>query len=291
MTTTEIGLPLFRRGKVRDIYDLGDSLLMVASDRLSAFDVILPTPFPGKGAVLTQLSAFWFDATRSLCPNHLISADFTQMPPEVRRDDALRGRVMLVRRARRIDVECVARGYLAGSAWADYRRNGAIFGAPAEPDLRESDALATPLFTHTTKSDAGHDEPLTRSQFVHIVGTELARELEHLSLTLYTFARDHARARGILLADTKFEFGFIDDRLVVIDEMLTPDSSRFWDATTYAPGGPQASFDKQFVRDYLESISWNKRPPAPEMPDAIVVGTMHRYREAFRRITDRELIT
>jgi len=291
MTTTEIGLPLFRRGKVRDIYDLGDSLLMVASDRLSAFDVILPTPFPGKGAVLTQLSAFWFDATRSLCPNHLISADFTQMPPEVRWDDALRGRVMLVRRARRIDVECVARGYLAGSAWADYRRNGAIFGAPAEPDLRESDALATPLFTHTTKSDAGHDEPLTRSQFVHIVGTELARELEHLSLTLYTFARDHARARGILLADTKFEFGFIDDRLVVIDEMLTPDSSRFWDATTYAPGGPQASFDKQFVRDYLESISWNKRPPAPEMPDAIVVGTMHRYREAFRRITDRELIT
>ncbi len=291
MTMTDINLPLFRRGKVRDIYDLGDSLLMVASDRLSAFDVILPTPFPGKGAILTQLSAFWFDLTRPICPNHLISADFARMPTEVQRDDALRGRAMLVRRARRIDVECVARGYLAGSAWADYRRTGAIFGGPAAPGLRESDALDVPLFTHTTKSDDGHDEPLTRSQFVNTVGSELASELERLTLALYTFARDHARSKGIILADTKFEFGFIDDRLVVIDEMVTPDSSRFWDVATYSPGGPQASFDKQFVRDHLESIGWNKRPPAPEMPDAIVAGTMQRYREAFRRITDRESIT
>jgi phosphoribosylaminoimidazole-succinocarboxamide synthase len=290
----ETSLPnLMHRGKVRDTYDLGDGrLLMVASDRISAFDVVLPSGIPDKGAVLTQLSAFWFKLTEDVVPNHMIRvADGSEaddlpfeLPPE------LRGRSMIVKKAQRIDVECVVRGYLAGSAWRDYKETGRVFGLRMPPDMKESDALPEPLFTPTTKAEEGHDEPMTFSDLVQEVGHEIATAVRLRSLALYKYAAQYARQRGIIIADTKFEFGLLDGEPIVIDEMLTPDSSRFWPADEYEPGRPQRSFDKQFVRDWLEASGWDKRPPAPALPPEIIEKTAERYREAYRRLTGRDLI-
>jgi len=281
-------LPLYSRGKVRDIYDLGDRLLFVATDRISAFDVVLPTGIPQKGRVLTQLSAFWFERTRHLVPNHLITADFAQFPPELQRFPELAGRAMLVRKAQRIDVECVVRGYLAGSAWAEYRRSGTVHGRPLPPGMQEAQELDHPIFTPTTKAAAGHDQPLTEEELVRLVGPALAARLEEASIAVYQFAREHAARRGIIIADTKLEFGFIDGELALIDELLTPDSSRFWDAATYRVGGSPQSYDKQYVRDYLMAIGWNREPPAPELPPEVVARTTEKYLEALRRLTSEE---
>jgi phosphoribosylaminoimidazole-succinocarboxamide synthase len=274
-----------RRGKVRDVYDLGEHLLLVASDRVSAFDVVLPTPIPGKGAVLTQMSAFWFDRTRELAPNHLVTADVDRMPPELRRfRDDLRGRAMLGRKAERVDVECVARGYLAGSAWAEYRRAGTIGGQPAPAGLRESAELPEPLFTPTTKAETGHDLPMSYAEVEALVGRELAARLREVTLNVYAWARAFARERGVVIADTKLELGLVDGELIVIDELLTPDSSRFWPADQYRVGQRQAGFDKQDLRDFLEASGWDKQPPAPELPPEVVARTAGKYREAYRRL-------
>ena len=284
------GLALFRRGKVRDTFRVphpdGDRLLMVASDRLSAFDVIMPTPIPGKGVLLTQLAAFWFRLTRHIVPNHLLSTEVADFPPEAQAQaERLAGRSMLVRMAERIDVECVVRGYLAGSGWADYRRTGAICGHALPPGLRESERLPEPLFTPASKSDAGHDENITVAEMERRLGAGLTRRLADLSRRLYEFAAAHALARGIIIADTKFEFGLLGGEVILIDEALTPDSSRFWEADQYAPGRPQPSLDKQFVRDWLTASGWNKEPPAPPLPPEIVAGTLARYRSAYERLT------
>jgi len=287
---TTLPLPLVGRGKVRDIYDLGDQLLFVATDRISAFDCILPTGVPGKGRVLTQMSLFWFDFLRDLVPNHLITAEFRSYPAELRPFQAsLEGRSMLVKRARMVEVECVARGYLAGSGWKEYRDSGTVCGIPLPPGLRDGDRLPHPIFTPATKAQTGHDMNVPFEHVAGQVGTELAGRLRDLTLSIYGKAADHAKAHGIILADTKFEFGFADATLVLADEVLTPDSSRWWPADTYAPGGPQVSFDKQFVRDYLETLDWNKRPPAPPLPDAVIRKTSAKYAEAYRRLTGREL--
>jgi phosphoribosylaminoimidazole-succinocarboxamide synthase len=285
-----IDLPLLRRGKVRDVYDLGEHVLLVATDRISAFDVVLPTPIPNKGAVLTQMSAFWFAQTERLVPNHLVAADVAAMPAEVRRyADQLRGRAMLGRKARRIDVECVARGYLAGSAWAEYRRAGTIGGQPAPAGLRESEELPEPLFTPTTKAESGHDQPMSFGEVEQLVGRELAARTREVTLAVYGWARAFARERGILIADTKLELGLVGDELIVIDELLTPDSSRFWPADQYRVGQAQPSFDKQYVRDFLEASGWDKTPPAPALPPEVVRGTTEKYRQAYRRLVGREL--
>jgi phosphoribosylaminoimidazole-succinocarboxamide synthase len=284
------GLPLFRRGKVRDTFDLGDSLLMVASDRLSAFDVVLPTPIPLKGAVLTQLSRFWFDRTRSLVPNHLITADIAEFPADLRPfHDLLAGRAMIVKKAERIDVECVMRGYLAGSGWVEYQRSGMVCGVPLPAGLVEAARLPEPIFTPALKNDAGHDQNVSMQVIEDQIGVELAHELEVASRRMYTAAAGVALRRGIILADTKFEFGFVDGELTLIDEVLTPDSSRFWDTRTYSPGKAQPSFDKQFVRDWLTHIGWTKEPPAPDLPADVVAGTARRYHEAFKRLTGAPL--
>jgi phosphoribosylaminoimidazole-succinocarboxamide synthase len=272
-----------RRGKVRDVYDLGDKVLLVASDRLSAFDVVLPTPIPDKGAVLTQLSAFWFGKTADLIENHMLSAD---PYPD---DPALRGRAMLCRKAERLDVECVARGYLAGSAWAEYRRAGTIGGQPAPAGLRESAELPEPLFTPTTKAETGHDLPMSYTEVEALVGRELAARLREVTLNVYAWARAFARERGIVIADTKLELGLVDGELIVIDELLTPDSSRFWPANQYRVGQSQASFDKQYLRDFLEASGWDKQPPAPELPPEVVARTAEKYREAYRRLVGADL--
>ena len=283
-------LPPLRRGKVRDVYDLGEHVLLVATDRISAFDVVLPTPIPGKGAVLTQMSAFWFGQTEHLVPNHLVAADVDAMPAALRRHaDALRGRAMLGRKARRLDVECVARGYLAGSGWAEYRRAGTIGRQPAPAGLRESSELPEPLFTPTTKAESGHDQPMSFAEVEGLVGRDLAARLRDATLAVYGWARAFARERGIIIADTKLEFGLVGDELIVIDELLTPDSSRFWPADRYEVGRGQPSFDKQYVRDFLEASGWDKRPPAPELPSEVVQGTSEKYREAYRRLVGREL--
>jgi phosphoribosylaminoimidazole-succinocarboxamide synthase len=276
-------LKLIRQGKVRDVYELDDRIVLVASDRISAFDVVLPTPIPDKGVVLTQLSAFWLERTRHLIDNHLLSVDPTSFPPE------LRGRAMLCRRAQRLDVECVARGYLAGSAWSEYRRSGTIFGQPAPSGLAESAELPEPLFTPTSKAESGHDQPMTFGEVESLVGRDLAAQLRDATLAIYTWARTFARERGIVIADTKLEFGLLDGRLILIDELLTPDSSRFWPADRYAPGRSQPSFDKQYVRDYLETTGWDKTAPGPKLPPEIVARTTEKYREAYRRLVGREL--
>ncbi|MBI3977070.1 MAG: phosphoribosylaminoimidazolesuccinocarboxamide synthase [Chloroflexi bacterium] len=286
---------LFRRGKVRDTYDLGDRLLMVATDRISAFDVVLPTGIPDKGKVLTQISAFWFEQTAAIVPNHFLSLVTGEDPPLLADVDAqawrsLRGRAMVVRRAERIDFECVVRGYLAGSAWADYRRTGAVCGIELPPGLVESQQLPEPIFTPATKEESGHDLNVSLEYMQDRIGVDLANELKAKSLALYTFAERFARSRGILLADTKMEFGLLDGAVIVIDELLTPDSSRFWPADTYAPGRSQPSFDKQYVRDWLQSTGWNKEPPAPELPRDVAEHTAEKYREAFRRLTGRPLL-
>ena len=297
-------LPKLRyRGKVRDTYDLdGDQLLIIATDRVSAFDAVLPTGIPDKGIVLNQLSAFWFEKTSGLVPNHVIEVvndvnwlnsvygekvcvAYYSFPAYVAR------RSMIVRRAERVDIECVVRGYLSGSAWADYQKDGAVCGIRLPKGLREAEQLPEPIFTPTTKADAGHDQPITLKQMENLVGRSLTRQIKDKCLAVYSYAVQYALGRGIILADTKMEFGMIGGKLALIDELLTPDSSRFWDAASYSPGKPQPSFDKQPLRDWLVSSGWNKEPPAPELPPDVVEGTARRYREAYSRLVGKQLQT
>jgi phosphoribosylaminoimidazole-succinocarboxamide synthase len=280
-------LPLLRRGKVREMYVVDqERLLMVASDRVSAFDVVMSEPIPGKGGVLTALSAFWFRKTSDLVRNHFISDDPADLPGSIRDAVAALGdRWLLVRRAQRIDIECVVRGYLSGSAWAEYRRRGTVADEPLPSGLVESQQLARPMFTPAIKAESGHDENISRARLAELVGASRAHELEALSLALYSAGAEHAAARGVILADTKFEFGEVDRQLMLIDEALTPDSSRYWPADQYQPGGPQPSFDKQFLRDFLESSGWHKEPPPPPLPQWVIDGTAARYQEALRRLT------
>ncbi|MGI8744887.1 MAG: phosphoribosylaminoimidazolesuccinocarboxamide synthase [Bryobacteraceae bacterium] len=284
------GIPLYARGKVRDVYGAGEFLVIVASDRLSAFDYILPTPIPGKGKVLTQLTIFWLDLLNDIVPNHFVTADAANYPePLPQFQDQLEGRSMLVRRARMIDYECVARGYVSGSGWKDYQRSGAICGIALPDGLEESSKLPAPIFTPATKAQSGHDENISFESVAGQIGAPLAEKLRSLTLQIYRRASEYAESRGILLADTKLEFGFVNGELILADEVLTPDSSRFWPKETYHPGGPQSSYDKQYVRDYLESIGWNKKPPAPELPPEVVQKTSHKYQEAYRVLTGHAL--
>ncbi len=279
------GLPLVHRGKVRETYAVGeDRLLLVATDRLSAFDVVFDEPIPDKGRLLTQLSAWWFRRLAPLGPTHFISTDAADLP-ESARGPELDGRVTLARRAERIDAECIVRGYIAGSGWAEYRRDGTVGGHRLPDGLREADRLPEPIFTPSTKAESGHDENITRHQLAEMVGGELARELEERSLALYRAGAERAEEVGLILADTKFEFGWIDGRVAVIDEVLTPDSSRFWDAELYQPGASPPSFDKQYVRDFVAGTGWNKEPPAPELPMEVIAGTRDRYVRAYELLT------
>jgi phosphoribosylaminoimidazole-succinocarboxamide synthase len=285
------GLDLHRQGKVRDIYVLGDALLFVATDRISAFDYVLGSGIPDKGKVLTQLSAFWFDRTRHIVANHMIACDVRDFPPEVQRQaDLVAGRAMLVRKTTPVLIECVARGYLSGSGWKDYQASGAVCGVVLPPGLRESDRLPEPIFTPATKAESGHDVNISEAEAGALVGADLVAALRALTLTLYAFGAAHAESRGIILADTKFEFGLTaSGDVMLIDEVMTPDSSRYWPLDTYHPGRPQPSFDKQFVRDYLEQIRWNKQPPVPSLPEDVVSRTREKYLEAYRRLTGSEL--
>jgi phosphoribosylaminoimidazole-succinocarboxamide synthase len=281
-------LPL-RSGKVRDLYDAGDDLVVVATDRISAFDYVLGSGIPDKGKVLTQLSTFWFNLTAGVVPNHVRSVDPDTFPPGLRTHaDVLRGRSMLVRRARPIPIECVVRGYLVGSGWAEYRNNGTVCGIQLPAGLREADRLPEPIFTPSTKAESGHDINISQDEAGRLVGQDLVNTLARLSLQVYSMGAAHAETRGIIVADTKFEFGILHDggreQILLIDEVLTPDSSRFWPADGYKPGGSQPSFDKQYVRDYLEQIKWNKQPPVPSLPDDVIARTREKYVEALRRL-------
>jgi phosphoribosylaminoimidazole-succinocarboxamide synthase len=273
-----------RSGKVRDLFDLGDRLLLVATDRISAYDVVFDDLIPGKGAMLTRMSLAWFDLLSDLVPHHLISADLDAFPDPFRRHPELAGRSMLVHKAARVDAECIVRGYLAGSGWRDYRRTGAICGMPLPAGLLESSRLPAPVFTPSTKADSGHDENISIAELERLVGEDTARELARLSLAVYERAAAHAGDHGIILADTKFEFGFLHGRMILIDEVLTPDSSRFWPAEEYRPGASPPSFDKQYVRDWVDHSGWNHTPPAPRLPADVVQRTAARYAEALRRL-------
>ncbi|MCX5901921.1 MAG: phosphoribosylaminoimidazolesuccinocarboxamide synthase [Proteobacteria bacterium] len=283
-------LKLLNRGKVRDLYDLGDALLMIATDRISAFDVILPNGIPGKGKILTQLSAFWFSQLAGIVPHHLISTRVEDFPAACRQyQDILSGRSMLIKKTKPLPVECVVRGYLSGSGWKDYQKSGTICGIPLPAGLKESDALGEPIFTPSTKAEIGtHDENINFSAAEKLVGKETAARLKQLTIAIYQKARSIAEERGIIIADTKFEFGTLNNEIILIDEVLTPDSSRFWPQDSYAPGKAQNSFDKQFVRDYLLSLTWDQKPPAPTLPAEIIQKTSQRYQEAFRRLTGKE---
>jgi phosphoribosylaminoimidazole-succinocarboxamide synthase len=293
LLTTNLGsIPLLGRGKVRDLYAIDDALLLVATDRISAFDHVLATGIPGKGKILTQISLFWFEQLAPIVPNHLITADVKQFPAALQPfADQLEGRSMLVKRATMFPVECVARGYVAGSGWKEYQASRSICGIALPAGLEDGSRLPEPIFTPATKSEGGaHDENISFAHAEKIVGAETAAELRRLTLALYSRAAQHAESHGLILADTKFEFGLAGDKIILADEVLTPDSSRFWEAAQWKPGGAQPSFDKQFVRDYLESIHWNKRAPAPGLPDDVVQRTQAKYLEAFRRLTGRDLV-
>jgi phosphoribosylaminoimidazole-succinocarboxamide synthase len=286
--TSFAGISPVARGKVRDIYDLGDHLLIVATDRLSAFDVVMPTPIPDKGHVLTQLSLFWFELLRDVLPNHVLSSTEFPAPFDKFADD-LAGRSMVVRKTQPLPIECVARGYLSGSGWKEYRASGKVCGIALPAGLKESDKLPEPIFTPATKATTGHDENISFERAAEMIGASLADKVRRTTLEIYRRAAEYAEPRGILLADTKFEFGLLNGELIWIDEALTPDSSRFWPAAQYKPGGPQPSFDKQFVRDYLERIQWPKTPPGPDLPPDVVAATRAKYREAYRILAGREL--
>jgi phosphoribosylaminoimidazole-succinocarboxamide synthase len=287
---SKLALTLRTRGKVRDIYEVNNHLLFVATDRISAFDCILGSGIPCKGRILTQMSLFWFDFLKPIVPNHLETADFNQFPRKLLKyRQTLEGRSMLVKVAEMIPVECVARGYLAGSGWKDYKKTGKVCGIPLPPGLKESDRLPEPIFTPATKAQSGHDINVSFQYVATRLGVDLAGQLRDLTLDIYTRASEYALARGIILADTKFEFGFVEGQLVLADEALTPDSSRYWPANSYKPGGPQFSFDKQYVRDYLETLPWNKRPPAPALPEEVIRRTSEKYEEAYARITGQTL--
>jgi len=284
------GIERHAQGKVRDVYRVDGQLLIVATDRISAFDYILPTGIPDKGKVLTQLSIFWFDFLRDVTPTHFLTANVDEYPAALRQfRGQLEGRSMLVKRAQMVEVECVARGYLAGSGWKEYQAQGTVCGIPLPAGLRESDRLPAPIFTPSTKATSGHDENISFEAMGSLVGAELSAGLRDLTLRIYARAAAYAETKGVIIADTKFEFGFVDGELVLGDEVLTPDSSRFWPADSYRPGGPQLSYDKQYVRDYLESIHWNKKPPAPPLPDDVADKTSEKYRQAYRVLTGKEL--
>ena len=291
--STFTGLPLIHRGKVRDVYQIDDErLLLVATDRISAFDCILPTPIQHKGRVLTQLSAFWFKRLRDITPNHFITANFDRMPDEVRKYPELRGRSSLVRKTEVFPVECVVRGYLEGSGWKDYKATKKICGRDLPPGLKHCDKLLNPIFTPSNKAIEGHDDNITQVEFMKLVGHDTAAELKRISKELYVEASKYALEHGIIIADTKFEFGQdAEGEILLIDEVLTPDSSRFWDAERYEAGHPQPSFDKQFVREYLETLDWDKTPPAPELPDDVADATSERYLKAYELLTGEKLIT
>lgn len=292
VTNLELGsLTHHASGKVREIFDLGDTLLFVATDRISAFDVVLPQGIPGKGKVLNQISLFWFDKIADLVKNHLITATIEEYPEELKNyRDQLSGRSMLVKKAKVFPVECIVRGYIVGSGWKDYLKTGSVSGVKLPEGLSLCDKLEEPIFTPSTKADEGHDENISYDQMIDIIGEDWARQLRDTSLAVYSRARDIAAGKGIIIADTKFEFGLVNGELTLIDEVLTPDSSRFWPRTSYSPGRNQPSYDKQYVRDYLETLNWDKKPPAPELPVNIIGGTADRYREAFRTLTGKELV-
>jgi phosphoribosylaminoimidazole-succinocarboxamide synthase len=293
----DLPLPLFSRGKVRDTYDLGDYLLIIATDRISAFDFVLPCGIPRKGKVLNQISSFWFQQTEKIIPNHLVAAvddvkvldRFIPPPKRFAYPGYLAGRSMVVKKAERIPVECVVRGYLSGSAWAEYQKSGTVSGLPLPKGLQESQELPQPLFTPTTKAETGHDEPLTAEEIKKLVGEKVASEITAKSLQIYAFARDYARTRGIIIADTKFEFGISEGRIILIDELLTPDSSRFWEASRYKVGQSQPSYDKQPVRDWLVQSGWNKEPPVPMLPPDVIEATSQRYVHAYERLSGKKL--
>jgi phosphoribosylaminoimidazole-succinocarboxamide synthase len=297
LINSDLPLPVFVKGKVRDTYDLGKQLLIVATDRLSAFDVVLPCGIPDKGRVLNQISAYWFNETKKIMPNHVVemvndTKVLDKYLPANRRfayPAYLKGRSMIVKKVNRLPVECVVRGYLAGSAWAEYQKSGTAFGIPLPAKMLESQELPAPLFTPTTKADSGHDLPMTVEEMGALIGIELANSIKEKSLAIYNFARKQAITKGIIIADTKFEFGMEDGKLIVIDEMLTPDSSRFWDAKLYKPGQSQPSYDKQPVRDWLTASGWNKEPPAPMLPLEVIESTARIYRTAFERLTGKKL--
>jgi phosphoribosylaminoimidazole-succinocarboxamide synthase len=284
------GIPKVKSGKVREIFDLGDSLLMVATDRISAFDVIMPNGIPRKGEVLTQISFFWFDRFASFQPNHLLASADGSLPPRLQTfTTQLTRRSMIVKKAKPLPIECVVRGYLAGSGWKEYQKSQTVCGIKLPPGLKESSELPEPIFTPATKAETGHDENISFEQAAQITGAKLTEQARDASLKLYTQARNYARDRGIIIADTKFEFGQVNGQLILIDEVLTPDSSRFWPADQYQPGRSQPSFDKQFVRDYLETLDWNKTPPAPALPKDVVAKTQQKYQEAYERLTGQQL--
>ena len=284
------GIPKIKSGKVREVFDLGDAILFVASDRISAFDCVMPNGIPRKGEVLTRMSHFWFDQTESFQPNHRLARENDPLPARLAPFAAqLAGRSMIVKKSQPLAIECVVRGYLAGSGWNEYKKQQTVCGIPLPAGLVESSELPEPIFTPATKAETGHDENISFEQAAKIIGADIAEQARAASLRLYKFARDYARQRGIIIADTKFEFGLFDGRLILIDEVLTPDSSRFWPAAEYRPGHSQPSFDKQFVRDYLETLAWNKTPPAPALPPEIVAKTQAKYFEAYERLTGRKL--
>lgn len=288
---TNVPFPKFKSGKVREVYDLGDKLLFVASDRISAFDVILPNGIPDKGKVLTQLSRYWFSQIDETVKNHVITAEVKDYPEELEEyTSMLEGRSMLVEKADVVPIECVARGYLAGSGWKEYQREGQVCGIELPGGLLQSDELPEPIFTPATKAESGHDINISYEEMVDIIGEETSAKLKELTLSIYGNASREARSKGIIIADTKFEFGFLDGELILVDEVLTPDSSRFWPADSYKPGGPQKSFDKQYVRDYLETLDWDKTPPAPNLPNEVIEGTRKRYLEAYSKITGEMLV-
>jgi len=297
LINSELSLPVFVKGKVRDTYDLGKYLLIVATDRLSAFDVVLPCGIPDKGRVLNQISAYWFNETKKIVPNHVIELvndpkvldKYLPADKHFAYPAYLVGRSMVVKKVKRLPVECVVRGYLAGSAWAEYQKSGTAFGIPLPKKMLESQELPEPLFTPTTKADTGHDMPMTVEEMGKLIGVELANAVKEKSLAIYNYARKQAITKGMIIADTKFEFGLEGDKLIVIDEMLTPDSSRFWDAKSYKPGQSQPSYDKQPVRDWLTNSGWNKEPPAPMLPPEVIDSTSHIYRTAYERLTGKKL--
>ena len=283
-------LKLLKRGKVRDIYDLGDALLMVATDRMSAFDVVMDDPIPGKGIILNQISLFWFDVMKAMVPNHVISSDVTEYPSVCKPyTEKLHGRSMLVRKAEPLSIECVVRGYISGSGWKSYQETNSVCGINLPVGLKESDKLPEPLFTPSTKAEIGlHDMNIDFDEAVRMVGKDIAEKVKQLSLAIYNKGTEISDQKGIIIADTKFEFGIIDNEIILIDEVLTPDSSRFWPKETYAPGGPQKSYDKQYLRDYLGTIEWNKEPPPPPLPDTVVQKTYQKYKEALTQLTGRD---
>jgi phosphoribosylaminoimidazole-succinocarboxamide synthase len=286
LTTDFKDISLFRRGKVRDVYDLGDALLIVSTDRISCFDVILPNGIPDKGKILTSISCFWFGFTKDIVEHHLISADVGKFPPRLKQyKNILAGRSMLVKKTKPLPVECIVRGYLSGSGWKDYKKTGAVCGIPLPRGLQESDKLPEVIFTPSTKADIGHDENVSQEYVEKQIGSDTARKIKELSVAMYTKARDYAEKRGIIIADTKFEFGMFGNEIILIDEVLTPDSSRFWPKDSYAPGSAQPSFDKQFVRDYLETLDWDKTPPGPVLPEQIISKTREKYQQALKILT------